>query len=134
MLAWLEKLTSHFGASQDEEQIEIFLHALRNSTIYQVDIAFDRCLNECQFMPKLADIHAKMPEQRYAPENPAGFVLNGPPVLDLVREVAREICPEYNSLDATNPEQRKKIYDVCFAANRLRYERMGIDCSRWGKA
>jgi hypothetical protein len=105
----------HFGATQDEDQIKIFVHALRSNTIYQIDQAFERCLNECQFMPRLADVHQRMPEQKWAPENPAAFVLNGSPTLDLVREVAREMFPNYKQLEG------KELHDAAAAANRERY-------------
>lgn len=127
MLGWVDKLSAHFGAVQDEEQVKIFLHALRNSTPYQVDVAFDRCLNECQFMPKLADIHQRMPQEKWAPENPAAFVKNGPDTLELVRAVARELFPNLDSLSG------KELQQAFFVANRVRYERMGIDCSKWGR-
>jgi hypothetical protein len=133
VLSWVGKLASHFGVGLEEDQVKIFTHALRNNTTYQVDIAFDRCLNECQFMPRLADVHQRMPEMRWPPENPGAFVLNGRPILDLVREVAREIEPNYDKLDVDTPQGQDDIFHTCFRANRLRYERMGIDCSKWDK-
>jgi len=47
-------------------------------------------MNECEFMPKLADVHKRMSDQRYPAENPAAYVLNGPPIQDLVRPFAEE--------------------------------------------
>lgn len=125
----MDQLSTHFGQPQDEEQIKIFLHALRNCTVYQVEQAFDRCLNECQFMPKLADVHARMPEQKYPPENPGKFVVNGPSVLALNGAIAREICKgmtgrEYDELDTVKDE--KLILEVFTAANRERYRRMKV--------
>ena len=105
----------------------MFTHALRNNTTYQVEIGFERCLNECEFMPRLADLHKRMPEERWAPENPAAFLKNGPDTLELVRAVAREIYPNLDSMSG------RELRDAFFVANRLRYERMGIDCSHWGK-
>lgn len=89
----MDKLGTHFNQPQDEEQIKIFLHALRNCTAYQVDHAFERCMNECEFMPKLADVHKRMSDQRYPAENPAAYVLNDPPIQDLVRPFAEEAAP-----------------------------------------
>src|SRR5256885_15483769 len=134
---WLAKLATHFGAELGEEQISIFTHALRNNTAYQIDEAFDRCLNECEFMPKLADVHKRMPEQQYPRENSGKFVLGGRPILDLVRPIAKEICKEmtdrdYDSLNAMILEETSMLFNVCAAANRLRYERMGINTSKWG--
>ena len=53
VLSWIDRLSTHFNQPQDEEQIKIFLHAFRVNTVWQVNKAFERCLNECQFMPKL---------------------------------------------------------------------------------
>src|SRR5208283_1192001 len=111
VLSWIEKLSAHFNSPQEEDQIVIFLHALRNCTTYQVDVAFEKCLNECQFMPKLAEVHARMPEQRWPPENPGRFLLNDPPFLDVLRPICRELHPNYDSLDVTKNEDRKLIFD-----------------------
>jgi len=86
----VNKLAAHFNVQLDDDQINIFVHALRNSTVYQVEHAFERCLNECEFMPKLSDVHKRMSDQRYPAENPAAYVLNGPPIQDLVRPFAEE--------------------------------------------
>jgi hypothetical protein len=125
VLKWLQKLSRHFNAELSEDQLEIFTHALRNNTRYQIDEAFDRCLNECQFMPKLADVHQRMPEPKYAPENPGRFVLNGPPIIDLVRDVARELYPNLDSLEGS------ELHEAFAIANRERYRRMGINPDRW---
>lgn len=93
MLQWVSKLAAHFNTQLDDDQINIFVHALRNSTVYQVEHAFERCLNECEFMPKLSDVHKRMSDQRYPAENPAAYVLNGPPIQDLVRPFAEEAAP-----------------------------------------
>lgn len=134
ILEWLGRLSKHFGTELDEGQIEIFLHALQKCSPYQVTTAFEACLNECEFMPRLAQIHERMPEQR----NPPGtgeFVTHAPPLLDVVRPIAEEICKEFtgmefNDLDAF--KYPKLRHDLFGAANRLRYERMGIDTSKWG--
>src|ERR1700731_158146 len=93
VLNWLEKLASHFGTTQDEEQINIFIHALKDNTTYQVETAFERCLNECQFMPRLREVHERMPATRWPPENPGNF-LKRKPTLELIRPIALEICKE----------------------------------------
>src|SRR5260221_11385858 len=92
----VEKLAAHFKSPQDDGQIKIFVDALQNCTVYQIDTAFERCLNECEFMPKLVDVHKRMPEQRYPPENPARFVQQEP-ILDVIRPIAREICKSMTS-------------------------------------
>ena len=135
ILNWLQKLSKHFGVELTEEQVEIFAHALKDCTAYQVNEAFDRCLNECDFMPKLAQVHARMPEQKYAAENPGRFIIYDPPVPDVVRPIAEEICMEfcgreYKDLDTF--ADARLIHDVMAAANRIRYERMGIDTRKFG--
>lgn len=129
ILEWIDKLSTHFKSPQDEGEIKIFLHALQNCTTYQVEQAFERCLNECTFMPKLAEVHKRMPEQRYPAENPGRFVQQEP-ILDVIRPIAREICVrltgrEYDDLDTIR--DRQLIHDVFAEANRERYRRMGID-------
>lgn len=86
-------------------------------------------------MPKLADVHQRMPEQKHPPENPGRFVLNGLPILDLVRPIAVEICKEYcgkEYLELDTFSDARLIQNVFAAASRIRYARMGIDTSRWG--
>lgn len=85
ILNWLSTLSKHFKTELSEDEINIFVKALRNATSYQLDTAFDACLNTCLFMPKLAEVHKRMPEQKWPAENPGKFVLNGPPTLDLIR-------------------------------------------------
>lgn len=133
VLGWIEKLSAHFNQPQDEDQVKIFLNALRNSTIYQVDVAFERCLNECQFMPKLADVHARMPEQKNKPENPAAFRIYFPPMVDLIRPICREIHAEYDKLDVLTKDGATAIKDINAQAMQLYYKRKGIDTSKWGK-
>ena len=123
---WIDKLSTHFGTPQDDEQIKIFIHALERNTSYQIDQAFERCLNECQFMPKLSEVHHRMPEEKWPRENPAAFVTSGPNVLDLVRPIAIEICKantgrEYEELDTI--QDAPLIHQVFAEANRERYRR-----------
>lgn len=134
VLECVDRLSTHFNAPQEEDQINIFVHALRDCTPYQIEESFDRCLNECQFMPKLADVHQRMPEQRYPAENPGRFVVHEPPILDVIRPIAEEICKgmtgrEYRELDTI--KDAKRIEEVFAEANRERYRRMGIDPDKW---
>jgi hypothetical protein len=136
IVEWIDRLSTHFNAPQEDEQIKIFLHALRNNTTYQLDIAFDRCLNECQFMPKLSEVHQRIPGERQPRGNSGGFVLNGPPTLDLIRPIVEEICKdvtgrEYSSLNALVPGDARLIHDLFFQAGRIRYTRMGINTKKW---
>lgn len=121
----VERLAQHFKSPQDEGQIKIFVDALQSKTVYQIQTAFDRCLNECEFMPKLVNVRERMPEQRYPPENPGKFVVRDKPILDEVRAIVLEMYPDYWKLDTI--EDKHKIHDLFAAANRERYRRMGID-------
>lgn len=64
ILGWLSRLGKHFGTELTEDQIGIFLHALRDNSPRQINTAFGRCLNECSFMPKLAELHQRMPDEQ----------------------------------------------------------------------
>jgi hypothetical protein len=126
IVEWIDKLSTHFASPQDEEQINIFLHALRMCTIYQVEQAFTRCLNECTFMPRLADVHQRMPEQRYPPSNP-GLFTQSRPILEELRPLAREVCKEvtgrdYDTLDGRDDE--RLIHDIFAEAQRRRLREM----------
>lgn len=121
----VERLAQHFKSPQDEGQIKIFVDALQSKTVYQIETAFDRCLNECEFMPKLVNVRERMPEQRYPPENPGKFVVQGRPILDEIREIVLELYPKYWDLDPI--EDKQHIHDLFAQANRERYRRMGIN-------
>src|SRR5690349_2641525 len=100
---WCDKLATHFSADLNEDQIEIFIEGLVKDSDYQIGAAFERCLNECEFMPKLRDVHSKMPEE-CAPRTTGAIRVDHPNVLDLNRPIAREICPRlygcsYDALD-----------------------------------
>lgn len=60
------KCALHFRVELTDADLAIFKHALRDVELWRIEKAFERCLNECQFMPKLVDVWAKMPE----PERP----------------------------------------------------------------
>lgn len=124
ILKWLSRLSRHFGTELSEDQLEIFYTALKSSSAYQLNEAFNRCLNECEFMPKLAQVHDRMPEQRYQEENPGRFVLNGPPTLDLIRPIAREICLEFDSLDVMIPKQAEQVREAMGQAIKIYHARL----------
>jgi hypothetical protein len=134
VVRWIEQLAAHFDHELGEEQIEVFLEALVRDSDYQINEAFTRCLNECIFMPKLAEVHQKMPERKYPSTANGAFVEVGPPILDLVRPIAREICVrfcgrEYDDLDTI--KDAKLIMVVFRKANVIRYLRMGINPEKW---
>ena len=117
-----------------EEQISLFIGALRNYSQYQIDKGFERCLNECEFMPKLKQFHDRVPEQRQPTENLGKFIASGPSVLSLNRELVREICPalygkKYEAIDSIKESDR--VHDLFALANRERYRRDGVDMSKW---
>lgn len=62
VIAGVTLCAKHFRTEMDEADIAIFLHALRDVEFWRIAKAFERCLNECEFMPKLADVWAKTPE------------------------------------------------------------------------
>lgn len=125
ILSGLEKLQTHHGKVLEQDQIDIFVDRLKNYTKYQVDTAMQRCLDECDFMPKLPEVRARIPEQRYPAENPGRFVVHERPLLDEIRAIVLETYPKYWDLDPIKDKQ--VIHDLFAAANRERYRRMGID-------
>jgi hypothetical protein len=134
VVQWVEKLAAHFNQELGEEQIEIFLDALVSSSDYQIETAFERCLHESEFMPKLAEVHQKMPERREPSTANGRFVATGAPITDLVRPIAQEICPRvcyrsYDSLDSIR--DARLMHTVNRKANIVRYLRMGIDPAKW---
>lgn len=52
----------HFRTELDDAQIEIYLGGLRDCESWRTAKAFERCMKECEFMPKLRDLFDKMPE------------------------------------------------------------------------
>jgi len=134
---WVTKLAAHFNQPQDDDQLEIFIHALRNNSLYQIRTAFDRCLNECEFMPRLAQVHAKMPADR-EPPGACGYVIRLRPLLELNTEIAIQIATtiigkNYDEL-TDSPEDDKLRFKLFFHANHARYEMMCAspeDYKRW---
>lgn len=132
ILAWLEKLQTHHVKVLEQDQIDIFVDRLEHYTAYQVATALERCLDECDFMPKMPEVLQRIPEQRYPSENLGRFVLNGPPSLELIRPIMDEIDPNNAQLDPM--KDREEIYNLAAAATRERFKRMGIDPNTWRKA
>lgn len=63
ILAHLVICGLHFRQEVSEADAEIYLHALEGEDRDRVDAAFKRCLNECEFMPKIHDVRDRMPEK-----------------------------------------------------------------------
>ena len=76
ILDWTIKLSLHFGVDLNDEQLKIFTHAFRKNTRTQINVAFSRCLNECLFMPKLKEIHERMPEPEQYRSEKTGEMMN----------------------------------------------------------
>jgi len=125
VLGWLSRLSKHFGTELSEDQLEIFVKALGKSSNYQLSTAFDRCLNECQYMPRLKDVHERMPEQRER-RTSAAFVSAEPPILEVLRPIARRLYSGYDGLDAMNPEDAKVIRQITGQALREYWREKGL--------
>jgi hypothetical protein len=61
---WLTLLSVYYKADLTETEIEIYIHGLKRYPAEVLDEAFKRCRDECKFMPKIADIAERLPEER----------------------------------------------------------------------
>lgn len=126
IIGWISRLAKHFNYEASEDQIDIFVKALAKNRPGQINAAFEACLNECEFFPRLADVHKRMPE--FEPGQKWEFVQNTPS-LELLRPIATEISNavvgrEYNDLDTI--KDARLIQKVFRTAAIVRYLRMGI--------
>lgn len=124
---WVAKLAAHFHQDQTVEQYEIFLEQLVGFTDWQIDQALGRCLNECTFLPRLAEIRQRIPEAR-EPSRPMQIMRSGQNVLEMNRIIAREISvsvcgSEYDSLDPFSKDGADLIVKVVAEAQRERIRR-----------
>ena len=131
---WCEKLAAHFNVELSDLQIEVFLEELTSFSDFQINQGFERCLNECTFMPKLREIRERIPERREASTATGAYVPTGPPIADLNRPIAEKLCillhnRRYSSLDTV--KESKLIHELFRQANILRYIQNGVDVSRW---
>lgn len=134
ILGWISRLSSHFNSELSDDQILIYLNALAKNGPGQINAAFERCLNECEFFPKLADVHKRMPDSESTTQS-WSFV-QPKPLIEVNRPFCVELSPlitgkEYDDLDVV--KEAKLIFKVSFAATRLRYERMGVNTFTWKK-
>lgn len=58
----LTKLATNYRVELFKEEIDFFLDKLVSWTDYQIQTAFDGCLKECLFFPKLKEVLERMPE------------------------------------------------------------------------
>ena len=116
----------------DADQIQVYAEQLANLSPYQIEEASKRCLNECEFMPRIVDIRRRAPENRQ-PESFTGF-RQRKPLLDVIRPIAEEIAQEligkeYREIDF--PREIALESYVFFCANIVRYMRMGRRPEQW---
>jgi len=73
ILKWVTLLDVHFKRKEalSLPEKKIYISALRKFSVERLDPAFQRCMHECQFMPKIAEIESRMPEEYHgtAPTN-----------------------------------------------------------------
>jgi len=120
---WLQKLAKHFNAELDDDQFAIYTKALAQQSPYQIAEGFDRCLRECSFMPKLAEFFHRMPEQTYPPGTYRERMTKEPPIADLVRPIAEEMCRSLLGCDYASLSEPEKVRKLFAAANLVRYLR-----------
>lgn len=135
ILEWVGRLSTHFSSPQDEEQIRIFVKNLEKCSIYQIETGFERCLNECEFMPRLKQFHERMPEEREKP-GVVTYKLVGIPFPELIRPFAQEVSVSLTGIEfeKIDPVERCRLRsDVVATANRLRQWRNGVDTRPWGE-
>lgn len=63
-LKWVTLLAAHFRIEMSEPEIRIYCDSLESRDPGCLSKAMQRCLNECEFMPKLKDINDRMPEPK----------------------------------------------------------------------
>jgi len=71
-LKWLALLAIHFRVELSDLEMQIYCGALEKCDPQALEISFQKCLHECEFLPKLKDIHDRMPETTsyFEPEPP----------------------------------------------------------------
>jgi len=126
---WLRKLSAHFHVELTVEQIEVFLDELVANSDYQIQTAFERCLNECMFMPKLREVHDKIPEDREPQKIWKPQVST--PTLELVRPYARVAAQQLYGMELEQIEVGPRLMKCFFFGSRARAHHMGIDTSKW---
>ena len=59
---WVTLLGAHFRVELSEQEIRIYCESLQNENPDCLKRSMMRCLNECEFMPKLKMIRDRLPE------------------------------------------------------------------------
>ena len=128
---WVLLLATHFSQPQDEDQVRVFTDGLARHSDFQIDTAFQRALHECEFMPRLRDLHMRMPEERE--ERKITAMSLQMPMNEVVRPYAEKAA---QGLFQKNLQELsgKDLAQAFFEGNRARYKDLGIDVSRWPKS
>ena len=63
---WLALIAAHFRVELSEPEVQIFCDSLAREDPERLEKAFQRCLHECEYFPKLKDIHERMPYRAVA--------------------------------------------------------------------
>lgn len=61
--AALSKCSLHFRQELTDVDFEIYLSGLRTFSAERISESLERCLKECEFMPKLKEICDRMPQE-----------------------------------------------------------------------
>jgi hypothetical protein len=136
--SWVDKFAKHFDVVLGEEQAEIYIDVLSRYSEYQISTGCTRCLTECMFMPRAAEILQRMPEDRQH-QDYKGFLqllplVDQPRVPGINSEIAREISPALcgrNFAELKMETDARLVAQMCHCANLVRYFRMGRDPEIW---
>ena len=69
------KSALHFRTEISDADIEIYIDGLRDCGLDRISVGFERCIKECEFMPKLRDLFDKMPEVEQKRQIDCGKIL-----------------------------------------------------------
>ena len=82
VVKWVAVFAAHFRAEMSEPEIRIYCESLQNKDPDRLEKAFRRCLEECEFMPKLKDILVRLPEKTHYFESSDEFLPVSEEVVD----------------------------------------------------
>ena len=68
MVKWVTLLSEHFQTEMSDLGFETYLLGLARLTPVEVQAACQRCLAECHYMPRVADILDRVPERESLPD------------------------------------------------------------------
>src|SRR4029077_11210121 len=64
VVQWVSLLALHFRAEISEPEIRIYCESLASKDRESLSVAMRRCMEECEFMPKLKHVLDRLPEKR----------------------------------------------------------------------